>query len=132
MKSGFKAAVVLASIAAFAMSVSPKPAHAQLWDGGIDLWDGGTQLGAAFTTKHKTVGNTCTYTEYWYLFKGFKYLGSSAMANVEFMRSTTQYASADAFKKAMSGKGGRLAVATVVEEGACTSGILIDGSDSDH
>ncbi len=109
------------------MSVLPSTAHAQIKDGSFSLEIGGQRVGNVFTTKHQTVGNTCTYTEYWYLFKGFKYLGSSSKATLTVTTSKTQYATADAFKTAMKAKGGRLAVATVVEEGACaTTGISLN------
>ena len=101
-------------------------ASAQLWDGTVEVVDSsGKQVAAVFTTKHQSSATQCTYTENWYLLKGFTYIGSAASTALTFKTSTTQYKSADEFKNAMSAKGtGRLAVTSVVEEGACTGAAL--------
>ncbi len=123
MRAAIKALVVVA-VGVFAQG-SPSVANAQLWDGGLDVINSsGKQVAYVFTTRHQSSATQCTYTENWYLLKGFKYLGSSSTSTLTFNSAKTQYSSVDEFKRGMNGKDGRLAVVTVVEDGACTGSTL--------
>ncbi len=123
MRSGIKSLGLV--VAAMLLSGLPSVANAQLWDGGLDVINSsGKQVAHVFTTRHQSSPNQCTYTEHWFLLKGFKYIGSSSTSTLTFTNAKYQYTSVEEFEFAMGAEEGRRATVSVVEEGACTGSTI--------